>query len=68
MEVVVPSWRQHLLQRERMTKNKKEVIDRLRALQTHLNPPEEWISLSLEKEVLSRRVRPGGLPPAHIDQ
>ena len=25
MEIVVPSWKQHLLQRERMTKNEKDV-------------------------------------------
>jgi hypothetical protein len=29
MEVVVPSWKQHLLQSERLTKNEKEVIDKL---------------------------------------
>jgi hypothetical protein len=28
----------------------------------------EWISLSVEKEVLNRVVRTGGLPPANIDQ
>jgi MFS family permease len=51
------SWKQHLLQSERMTKNEKEVIDNLRALRTDPNPPEEWISLSVEKEVLNKRVR-----------
>jgi MFS family permease len=68
MEVVVPSWKQHLLQSERMTKNEKEVIDNLRALRTDPNPPEEWVSLSVEKEVLNKRVRTGGLPPGYIDQ
>ena len=68
MEVVVPSWKQHLLQRERMTKNEKEVIDKLRSLRTDPNPPEEWVSLSVEKEVLNRRVRTGGLPPDYLDQ
>ena len=68
MEVFVPSWKQHLLQRERMTKNEKEVIDKLRGLRTDPNPPEEWIALSVEKEVLNRRVRTGGLPPDYIDQ
>jgi hypothetical protein len=51
-----------------MTKNEKEVIDNLRALRTDPNPPEEWISLSVEKEVLSKRVRTWGLPPGYIDQ
>ena len=68
MEVVVPSWKQHLLERERMTKNEKEVLLKLRSLRTDPNPPEEWISLSVEKEVLNRRVRTGGLPPGYIDQ
>jgi MFS family permease len=68
MEVVVPSWKQHVLQRERMTKNEKQVIDNLRSLRTDPNPPEEWVSLSVEKEVLNKTVRTGGLPPAYIDQ
>ena len=63
MEVVVPSWKQHLLQRERMTKNEKEVLLKLRSLRTDPNPPEEWISLSVEKEVQNR-----GLPPGYTDQ
>jgi MFS family permease len=68
MEVVVPSWKQHLLGLQRMTKNEKETIDKLRSLRTDPNPPEEWISLSVEKEVLNRRVRIGGLPPDYLDQ
>jgi len=32
MEVVVPSWKQHLLQSERMTKNEKDVLLKLRGL------------------------------------
>jgi MFS family permease len=68
MEVVVASWKEHLLQRERMTKQETELIDSLRSLRTDPNPPEEWVSLSVEKEVLSKRIRPSGLPPAYIDQ
>ena len=67
MEVVVPSWKQHLLQRERMTKTEKDILLKLRSLRTDPNPPEEWISLSVEKEVLNKRVRTGGLPPDYID-
>ena len=40
----------------------------LRSLRTDPNPPEEWISLSVEKEVLNKRVRTGGLPPGYVDQ
>jgi hypothetical protein len=68
MEVVVPSWKQHLLQSERMTKNEKDVLLKLRGLRTDPNPPEEWISLSVEKEVLNKRIRTAGLPPDYIDQ
>jgi MFS family permease len=68
MEIVVPSWKQHLLQRERMTKKEKDVLLKLRSLRTDPNPPEEWIYLSVEKEVLTKKVRTGGLPPAYIDQ
>src|SRR5271166_145752 len=67
MEVVVPSWKQHLLQLERRTKNEKDILLKLRNLRIDPNP-EEWISLSGEKEVLNRRVRTGGLPPGYIDQ
>ena len=67
MEIVVPSWKQHLLQRERMTKDEKEVLLKLSSLRTDPNPPEEWISLSVEKEVLNKRVTTTGLPQAYID-
>jgi hypothetical protein len=66
--VVVPSWKEHLLQRERLTKNEKNVINKLRGMRTDPNPPEEWVYLSVEKEVLNRRVRTGGLPPGYINQ
>ena len=68
MEVVVTSWKQHLLQSERMTKNEKDVLLNLCGLRTDPNPPEEWVSLSIEKEVLNRTVRGTGLPPGYIDQ
>jgi hypothetical protein len=68
MEVVVPSWKQHLLQLERMTKTEKDILLKLRNLRIDPNPSEEWISLSVEKEVLNRRVRTGGLPLGYIDQ
>jgi Transmembrane secretion effector len=68
MEVVVPSWKQHLLQRGRMTTTEKDILLKLRSLRTNPNPPEEWISLSVEKEVLNRRMRTGGLPPGYVDQ
>ena len=49
-------------------RTKRKFFLKLRSLRTDPNPPEEWISLSVEKEVLNRRVRTGGLPPGYIDQ
>src|SRR6516225_9217278 len=57
MEVVVPSWKQHLLESERMTKNEKDVLLNLRALRIDPNSSEQWVYLSVEKEVLNKRVR-----------
>jgi hypothetical protein len=37
MEIVAPSWKQHLLQRERMTKNEKEVLLKLSSLRSDPN-------------------------------
>jgi hypothetical protein len=47
--------------------NDKDVLLKLRGLRTDPNPPEEWISLSVEKEVLNKRIRTAGLPPDYID-
>ena len=42
MEVVVPAWKQHLLQLERTTKNEKYILLKLRNLRIDPNPPEEF--------------------------
>jgi MFS family permease len=57
MEVIVPSWTQHLRQRERMTKDEMEIIHKLYSLHRGPNPPEESTSLHLDKEVLARKPR-----------
>jgi len=54
MEVIVPSWTQHLRKRERMTKTEMEIIDKLHGLHLGPNPPEVRTSLHLDKEVLPR--------------
>ena len=54
----------HLLQRERMTKNEKELVDKVRNLRIDLNPPEEWISLSIEKELFFTAHKASRLPAA----
>jgi hypothetical protein len=57
MEVVASSWKQYLLGVERLTKNEKGVIDKLRGMHIGPNPPEKWISLSVDSEILKKRVR-----------
>ena len=59
MEVVVPSWTQHLRRRELMTKDEMEIIYKLYSLNRSPNPPEELVSLRLDKEVLGRATRFG---------
>jgi len=59
MEVVVPSWTQHLRRRELMTKDEVEIIYKLYSLNRSPNPPEELVSLRLDKEVLGRTTRSG---------
>ena len=56
MEAVASSWNQYVLQSERLTKNEKDVFDQLRGLHIGLNPPEKWISLSVDREVPKKRV------------
>jgi hypothetical protein len=45
LELVVPSWNEHLLQRERMTKAEKEVLEKAWRLHSGATPPEERIYL-----------------------
>jgi MFS family permease len=52
IEIIVPSWTHNLRQRERVTKNEMEIIEKLHSLNLGPNPPEERISLHLDKEVL----------------
>jgi Transmembrane secretion effector len=57
MEVVAPSWNEYLRQRERMTKDEKEVIDKLDSLHLGPHPPGGLPRVSVDKEVLKNRVR-----------
>jgi MFS family permease len=57
MEVVVSSWKQYLLGIERLTKNEKDVIDKLNGMHIGPNPPDTWISLSADSEILKKRVQ-----------
>jgi Transmembrane secretion effector len=57
MDVVVPSWKQHLLQGERLPTEEKHVIDQLRGLRIEPKPHQERICISVDGEVLKQTVR-----------
>jgi transmembrane secretion effector len=55
LEFVVRSWNEHLLQRERMTKAEKDVLERLRSLHMGATPPEERIYLAISNGLYAPR-------------
>ncbi|MBV9492002.1 MAG: MFS transporter [Verrucomicrobia bacterium] len=70
IEVMVPSWNQHLLQRERMTKAERKVLDRVEALHVGKEPPEQRMFLCVNRELHRHRrlvTRPSSLPTSPND-
>ena len=70
LEMMVPSWNEHLLQQERLTKSEKEVLDRAWSMHLGKNHPEERIYLCVNREVLSHRVletHPSTMPGSPLD-
>ena len=55
LELIVPSWNEHLLQRKRMTKAEKEVLVETWSLHMGATPPEERIYLSVSNELHTPR-------------
>jgi len=55
LEMIVPSWNEHLLQNERLTKTEKEVLEKAWSLHTGTTQPEERIYLSVSKELFMPR-------------
>jgi Transmembrane secretion effector len=55
LEVIVPSWNEHLLQKERITKTEKDVLERAWSLHSGQRPPEERIYLLVNRELLTPR-------------
>ena len=55
LELIVPSWNEHLLQRERMTKTETEVIEKAWSLHMGNTRPEERIYLAVSNEVHTPR-------------
>jgi MFS family permease len=57
IEMLVPSWTQHLLQQERMTKAERAIIDQANAFHSGGVPIEERIFLCVNDELGSRRFK-----------
>ena len=55
IEMMVPSWTQHVLQRERMTKAEKNIIERAKNLHIGEGRVQERIYLCVNKELVSHR-------------
>ncbi len=55
LELIVPSWNEHLLQRERMTKTETEVIEKAWSLNLGATRPEERIYLAVSNELHTPR-------------
>jgi MFS family permease len=55
LELVVPSWNEHLLQRARMTKAEKEVLEKAWSLHMGATQPEERIYLWVSNELHTPR-------------
>src|SRR5271166_1123092 len=55
IEMMVPSWTQHVLQRDRMTKSEKSIIERAKDLHIGEGRVQERIYLCVNKELVSHR-------------
>jgi hypothetical protein len=55
LELVVPSWNEYLLQRERMTKAERGVLEKAWTLHMGATPPEERIYISVRNELHTPR-------------
>ena len=53
--MIVSSWNEHLLQKERVTKAEKDLLERAWSLHSGLGPPEERIYLLINRELLTPR-------------
>jgi MFS family permease len=70
LEMMVPSWNEHLLQQERLTQSEKEMLDLVWSMHLGKNRPEERIYLCVNREVLSHRIleaHPSTMPGSPLD-
>jgi len=55
MEVVASSWNEYQRQSERLTKDEKELLDKLASLRVEPDPLAERIRISINKEVIKKK-------------
>jgi Transmembrane secretion effector len=58
MEVVASLWSEYQRESERLTKDEKELLDRLANLRADLRPLAEFIGVSVDKEVIRQNSKP----------
>jgi len=62
IEIMVPSWNLYLAQSERLTKAEKTILERARNFHVGNAPLQEQMFLSVDRELLSRRIQKGRAP------
>ena len=70
LEMMVPSWNEHLLQQERLTKTEKASLDRAWSMHVGKSRPEERIYLCVNRELLNHRIletHPSTMPGSPLD-
>jgi MFS family permease len=70
IEMMMPSWTEHLLQRERYTKSERDVLEQVVSLHAGENPPVERVYLCVNRELLnhvSLLGHPGTMPTSPLD-
>jgi len=70
LEMIVQSWNEHLLQKERMTKVEKDLLQKAWSLHMGSVQPEERIYLSVNRELLTPRqcdCQPPTAPKSQVD-
>jgi hypothetical protein len=55
MEVVASSWNEYQRQNERLTKDEKELLDKLGSLRVDPDSHAESIRISINKEVIKKK-------------
>jgi hypothetical protein len=70
IEMIMPSWTEHLLQKERYTKSERDVLVRAAALHVGPNPPVERVFLCVNRELMSHVSlfsHPSTMPSSPLD-